>query len=104
MWPKVEQALTGKRAGETVELMLSPDKGSGQPDPSRILKQRIDHVPPRFRGVGSKPQFQNEQSDVKEMVVSEVADVMVTIDNIDLFAGKTFSLVVKVPGIHGLSA
>lgn len=47
----------------------------------RILKLRIDHIPPRFSGVGGKPQFQNAQSDVKEMVMTGVADAMVTADS-----------------------
>ncbi len=104
MWPKVEQALTGKKVGQSVEVSLTAEEGFGHSDPSLILKQHIEHVPPQYRMVGARPQFQNEQGDVKEMVVTEVANGMVTIDGNHPFAGKTITFVVNVLGVRDATA
>lgn len=100
MWPKVEHALTGKAEGDVVEVSLRPEEGFGLPDPDLIITQHIDHVPPQFRMVGARPQFENDAGDVMEMLVTQVADGMVTIDGNHPFAGKTVTFVVKVIGIR----
>lgn len=104
MWDKVEQALTGHAAGEQVEVVMAPADAFGEPDPQLIIRQPIAAVPPEFRRVGARPQFQNEAGEVREMRVTEVDDNTVTIDGNHPFAGQTLIFAVKVLAIRDATA
>ncbi len=93
---KVEQALDGRQAGDRLEITIRPEDGFGDPDPSLILTEDIDNVPPEYRRVGAEAQFQNEAGDVKTFVVTDVSDSKVTLDGNHPFAGKTLVFTVKI--------
>ena len=63
MFVKVEQALEGKRPGDSVEVTLNPEEGFGQPNSNLCFTDDIENVPPEFRFVGARPTFQNAQGD-----------------------------------------
>lgn len=80
MFAKVEQALEGESVGDTVNVVLPPEDGFGNPDPGMTFTDDLDNVPPEYRHVGARPMFQNEQGEVTEFVVSKIENGKVTID------------------------
>jgi FKBP-type peptidyl-prolyl cis-trans isomerase SlyD len=104
MFAKVEKALEGKAAGDTVEVVLPPDEGFGYPDPSLTFTDDLENVPPEYRQVGARPMFQNEQGDVTEFVVSKIENGKLTVDGNHPFAGKTMTFKVDVVAIRDATA
>lgn len=103
MYPKVEQALEGKLAGEMVEVKLPPKDGFGEHDPSLTFTDQIDNVPEEFRWVGARPAFEDENGEVMELVVSKIEGDQLTVDANHPFAGKTVTFRVKVVNVRKAS-
>jgi FKBP-type peptidyl-prolyl cis-trans isomerase SlyD len=89
MYEKAEQAMTGARAGDEVEVSLNPDEGFGYPDPSLIFTDKLENVPPEYRRVGAEVEFTNEAGETAIMTVSKIENGELTVDGNHPFAGKT---------------
>ena len=100
LFPRVEQALEGKRVGDTVEVTLEPEEAFGQPDPGLVFVDDLENAPPEFRVVGAKPTFENAAGESIEMTVTRIEDGKITIDGNHPFAGKTITFHVTVAGIR----
>jgi len=104
MYPKVEQALEGNVAGDTVEVVLPPKDGFGEYDPNLTFTDHIDNVPQEYRWVGAKPAFESESGEVMELVVSKIEGDQLTVDANHPFAGKTVTFRIKVLDVRKASA
>lgn len=103
MYPKVEKALNGKSAGETIEVILPPEDGFGARDPSLTFTDHIDNVPHEFRFVGARPAFENENGEVMELVVSKIEGDQLTVDANHPFAGQTVTFRIKIVDVRRAS-
>ena len=88
MFDKVEQAIEGMQAGETVTVVLAPGEAYGDHDPELTFTDDIDNVPPQFRHVGAQIDFQNDGGEVKTFVVTAIDDDKLTVDGNHPMAGK----------------
>jgi FKBP-type peptidyl-prolyl cis-trans isomerase SlyD len=104
MFAKVENALTGKTVGDTVEVVLPPEEGFGYPNPDMMFTDDLQNVPPEYRQVGARPMFQNEHGEVTEFVVSKIENGKLTVDGNHPFAGKTMTFKVDVVAIREATA
>lgn len=86
--PGIETALTGKRAGDRVEISLSADEAYGPRDESLVLVQALDDVPPPFREVGAEAMFQNEAGESKTFRVAKIENGLLTLDGNHPLAGE----------------
>ena len=100
LFEKVERALEGKVAGDTVEVTLAPDEGFGPHDPDLTFTDDIDNVPPQFRRVGAEVEMQNEAGESRVFVVTQVDNGQVTVDCNHPFAGKTVHFKVEVVSVR----
>jgi len=100
MYPKVEQALQGKKAGDSVEVMLAPQEGFGEHDPGLTFTDNIENVPPEFRRVGARPAFENERGEVMEFTVSKIEGDQLTVDANHPFAGQTVKFLIHIVAIR----
>lgn len=100
MFKDVEAALDGCGLGDSVEVVLAPEKAFGYHDPSLTFTDDIDNVPPQFRKVGAEVQMQNERGEVRSFFVSKIADGKLTVDGNHPFAGKTLTYAVTVIDIR----
>ncbi len=100
MFEKVEQALTGKKAGEQIEVTLSPEEGFGQPNPELIFIDDINNVPEEYRHLHARPLFQNDKGDTREMVITSIKDDKITIDGNHPFAGKTIIFIIDIMSVQ----
>jgi FKBP-type peptidyl-prolyl cis-trans isomerase SlyD len=100
MFPDVEDALDGCELGESVEVVLPPEKAFGYHDPNLTFTDDIDNVPPQFRRVGAEVQMQNDSGQTRSFVVSKIEDNKLTVDGNHPFAGKTLTYAVTVADIR----
>lgn len=100
MFPDVEAALEGQSVGDTIEVVLPPEKTFGKYDPELTFVDNIDNVPPEFRQVGAEVQMQNDQGETRTFFVSKIEDGKLTVDGNHPFAGKTLTYSVTVHDIR----
>lgn len=93
---KVEQKLEGRGVGEQVEVSLNPAEGFGRRDPTLTFTDDIDNVPPQFRHIGARVQFQNDKGEVRDFFVSEIKDGRLTVDGNHPLAGQTITFKITI--------
>lgn len=96
----MDQAVEGKRAGDEVEVKVSPDEGFGPHDPSLTFVDSIDNVPPQFRQIGAEVQMQNEHGETKVFYVTRIEDGQVTVDGNHPLAGKELTVRVTITEVR----
>jgi FKBP-type peptidyl-prolyl cis-trans isomerase SlyD len=103
MFEEVEAALDGRSLGDSVEVVIPPEKAFGYHDPGLTFTDDIDNVPPQFRHLGAEVQMQNERGEVRSFFVSRIAGGKLTVDGNHPFAGKTLTYAVTVVDIRDAS-
>jgi FKBP-type peptidyl-prolyl cis-trans isomerase SlyD len=103
MFSEVEAALEGCAPGDSVEVVLPPEKAFGYHDANLTFTDDVDNVPPQFRRVGAEVQMQNDQGETRTFYVSRIEDGKLTVDGNHPFAGKTLTYAVTVLDIRDAS-
>ncbi len=93
---RVEEALEGCSAGDTVAVTLDPEDGFGPHDPSLTYTDDLENVPHEYHRVGAEVQFENESGDVRTFVVSRIEGGKLTVDGNHPLAGKQLTFRVTV--------
>ena len=102
--PGLENALTGKAAGDSLTVNVSPEEGYGVKDP-----ERIQEVPKEmFEGseeIAVGTQFHAQSPDGQAVVVTvvEVKDEVVVIDGNHALAGVDLNFDVKIMDVREAS-
>ena len=96
----MDEAVTGKRAGDRVELTLAPDQGFGPHDPSLTFTDDLENVPPEFRFVGAEVPMQSESGEVKTFVVTRIGEGTLTVDGNHPLAGKSLKVHVRIQEVR----
>lgn len=94
---KVEQALEGRRVGDSVDVTLEPEEAFGEHDPNLTFTDDLENVPPQFRRVGAEVEMQNDDGEVRTFFVSSIENGKLTVDGNHPMAGQqvTFTVTVK---------
>jgi len=92
----MDQAVAGRRAGDSVEMTLSPEEGFGPHDPSLTFTDDIENVPPQFRTLGAEVAMQSESGEVKTFYVTRIEHGRLTVDGNHPLAGKTLKVLVSI--------
>lgn len=100
MYPKVAEALEGKKVGDEIEVSLSPAEGFGERDPSLTFSDDIENVPPEYRKLGAEATFQNEHGESITMTVVKMENGKIMLDGNHPFAGKTVTFKLRVMEIR----
>ena len=103
--PGLENALSGKSAGDEISVKVAPEEGYGEKDPQRIQevpKEMFDNADEIQPGV----QFHAQGPDGSAVVVTvvEVKDEAVVIDGNHALAGVDLNFEVKVVDVREASA
>jgi FKBP-type peptidyl-prolyl cis-trans isomerase SlyD len=104
MFPAVEKALEGKKAGDTCKLRLEPDDGFGDYDAELMHIEPRDKFPAhveigmQFEGKG------DESGDTIVYTVTDIADDKVVVDGNHPLAGQTLNMEVTVTSVRAASA
>ena len=101
----MDKALAGKRAGDEVELDLSPeDSGFGPYDPNLTITDDVANVPPQFCHIGAEVPMQSESGDVHTFYVTRIADGRLTVDGNHPLAGKRLLVSVRIHDVRDPTA
>jgi len=100
VFPKIVEAIEGKKAGDEIEVVLPPEEGFGVHNADLTFSDEVANVPAEFQQVGAKATFQNDAGDTTEMTVVNVSDGKVYLDGNHMFAGKTMTFKIKVSSIR----
>jgi len=100
MFPDVETALEGRAVGDSIQVVLPPEKAFGEYDPSLTFVDDIDNVPSEFRHVGAEVEMRNDQGETRSFLVSKIEDGKLTVDGNHPFAGKTLTYAVTINDIR----
>ncbi|MDH5180523.1 MAG: peptidylprolyl isomerase [Gammaproteobacteria bacterium] len=97
MFPKVELEMEGKKIGDMVEVTLEPAEAFGERDPSLTFTDSVENVPEEFQHLGAEATFENDMGEQVTMVVTNIADGMITLDGNHPYAGRrmTFKITIK---------
>ena len=96
----MDEAVTGKRAGDRVELTLDPDQGFGPHDPNLTFTDDLENVPPEFRFLGAEVPMQSESGEVKTFVVSRIGEGTLSVDGNHPLAGKSLKVHVRIQEVR----
>ena len=96
----IEQALEGRRVGDSVDVTLAPEQGFGPHDPELTFTDDIENVPPEYRYVGAEVEFESENGEARKFTVSHIEDGKLTVDGNHPFAGKTLVFTVNVIAVR----
>jgi FKBP-type peptidyl-prolyl cis-trans isomerase SlyD len=97
--PGLEKALTGKAAGDTIEVTLTPDEGYGQYDARLIQNVAVRKLPQRKAAVGMR--FRLDTSDgPRAFTVISVKGDYAKLDGNHPLAGQTLHFKVKVVDVR----
>jgi FKBP-type peptidyl-prolyl cis-trans isomerase SlyD len=96
----LDSAISGKCAGDEVEMRLGPDDGFGPHDPQLTFTDDLENVPPEFRFVGAEVQMQNESGDIKSFYVTCIEDGRLTVDGNHPLAGKSLVVHVRIQEVR----
>ncbi|MCB1791905.1 MAG: FKBP-type peptidyl-prolyl cis-trans isomerase [Gammaproteobacteria bacterium] len=92
----MDKAVAGRRAGDQVEVEVTPEQGFGDHDPSLTFTDDIENVPPQFLQVGAEVQMQNDAGESRSFFVTRIAHGKVTIDGNHPLAGKHLKVRVSI--------
>lgn len=104
LFAAVERALEGKREGDSVEAVVPPEEGFGDPDPNLVVTELLENLPPMLRSLGAQAEMQNEAGDVLTFRVVEIKDGQVTLDANNPLAGKPCVVAATVVSVRAATA
>ncbi|MFE8598907.1 FKBP-type peptidyl-prolyl cis-trans isomerase [Archangium violaceum] len=95
--PGLEKALEGKKAGESLKVVVEPKDGYGEYDPEGVEEVPREDFPPDMElEAGGIVSATDDDGDDVEFLVKEVRAKTVVIDFNDPMAGKTLHFDVTV--------
>ncbi len=104
IFPKVEAALSGKQAGDSLDLLLEPEDAFGEYD-AELLRVEPAHLFPEDIAVGM--QLEGTSEDGHHHLIYTVTDIAgdkVVVDGNHPLAGQTLRLVCRVEVVRVASA
>jgi len=97
VFPALERAITGMRAGETKNLVIPADEAYGPRHPQNIIQVALSTFPPgKEIRVGQKLSIGFSGGASRVMVVRAVSDTEVTLDGNHLLAGLDLTFALRV--------
>jgi len=96
----LENALLGKKVGDTLSVTVKPELGYGLRDDEALIELPLDRIPETARSVGTRLQGQDDDGNTVYPVVHEIKDDQVVLDLNHPLAGETLHFDVKVLGVE----
>ena len=86
--PSVHMALAGKRAGDTIEVVIDGNQIFGPRDESLVFADAIDNVPEEYRQVGTSILMENDNGQTRSFLVTHMDDETLTVDGNNPLCGR----------------
>ncbi|MBM9536717.1 FKBP-type peptidyl-prolyl cis-trans isomerase [Desulfobulbus alkaliphilus] len=92
----LEQALEGRRAGETFQVSIEPENGYGVLSEEAYIQVPLQHLPEEARQIGAVLTAKGPQGQELQGVITEVSDAMATLNFNHPLAGEVLHFEVTV--------
>ena len=86
--PSVHMALAGKRAGDTIEVVIDGNQIFGPRDESLVFADRLENVPEEYRQVGTSILMENDKGQTRSFLVTHLDDEKLTVDGNNPLSGR----------------
>jgi FKBP-type peptidyl-prolyl cis-trans isomerase SlyD len=103
IFPKVEEALHGKKVGDSIDITLEPDDAFGEYDEQLVQIEPASAFPTDKLEVGMQFEGEDAGGDVVLYTVTEIADGKVVVDGNHPWAGERMKFKCTVTGIRPAS-
>jgi len=94
--PGLEKELEGMKAGESKQVVVSPEEGYGESNPKALVEVAKEKIPETALKVGTMLQGQSADGGSVYARVAEIKESTVILDHNHPLAGKTLHFDVKV--------
>ncbi len=103
--PGLEKALEGKKAGESLKALVTPEEGYGEYDPDGLQEVPREDFPPDMElEPGGIVSATDDEGDDVDFLVKEVRPKTVVVDFNHPLAGKTLHFEVTVREVRAATA
>jgi FKBP-type peptidyl-prolyl cis-trans isomerase SlyD len=96
----MDDAVTGKRTGDRVDLSLAPGEAFGPHDPTLTFTDALENVPPQFRRIGAEVPMQSDSGEVRNFYVTAMDEGTLTVDGNHPLAGKALKVHVQIQEVR----
>lgn len=103
IFPKVEEALHGKKVGDTIELTLQPEDAFGEYDEELVQMEPATAFPADKLEVGMQFEGEDAGGDVVLYTITEIADGKVIVDGNHPWAGERMKFSCTITGVRAAS-
>ena len=86
--PSVHEALTGKSAGDVIEVPIDGNRIFGPRDESLVFTDDIGNVPEAYRHVGTSILMENDTGRTRNFIVTRMTDETLTVDGNNPLCGR----------------
>ena len=86
--PSVHMELTGKYAGESIEVVIDGNQIFGPRDESLVFADRLENVPEEYRQVGTSILMENDRGQTRSFLVTHLDDETLTVDGNNPLCGR----------------
>jgi FKBP-type peptidyl-prolyl cis-trans isomerase SlyD len=87
--PSVHMALTGKSAGDVIEVPIDGNQIFGLRDESLVFTDRIENVPEEYRQIGTSILMENDKGQTRSFLVTRIDDETLTVDGNNPLCGRS---------------
>lgn len=102
LFDKIEQAIENHLVGDKLEVVLTPESGFGNHDPSLTFTDDINNVPPEYHKIGAEIEAKNDKGESMKFYVTRIDQDKgeVLFDANHLLAGQTVKFNVTITEIR----
>ena len=86
--PSVHKELTGKSAGDVLEVPIDGNRIFGARDESLVFTDRIENVPEAYRQVGTAILMESDKGKTRSFIVTRMDDETLTVDGNNPLCGR----------------
>jgi FKBP-type peptidyl-prolyl cis-trans isomerase SlyD len=86
--PSVHNELTGKSAGDVIEVPIDGNRIFGPRDESLVFTDHIENVPQEYRQVGTSILMENDRGQTRSFIVTRMDSETLTIDGNNPLCGR----------------
>ena len=92
--PFVHKELEGRCAGDLIEVPIDGNRIFGPRDESLVFTDHLEHVPEKYRQVGTSIVMENDNGHTRSFIVTRMDDETLTVDGNNPLCGRevVFSL------------
>ena len=98
--PSIHQELSGKCAGDVIEVPIDGNRIFGPRDESLVFTDRIENVPEQYRQVGTSILMENDRGDARSFIVTRLDGETLTIDGNNPLCGRDVIFALEILAVR----